>query len=402
MRAWCCGSWISVLLLAACSRASAPRQVPKPVPSPAVVAAPAVPRVLGELGTTDAFELVTTSDGALALWVAPGSCSQSLRLQRFDAQGRAQGAARVLGLDACAAAALPAADARVSELAATAAGGHLGLVWIAQSEQLAAVLGSYAPDSAQTFGPPQRLSAAEARSDAVRGRLSLSAAETGAMRVAFRAPVARCVGQSGDCAQLVTQAYPPLAGAAARVADAREIRTPCLRMLAGATWVSGTWYDAFCALGEQDAIPTTQVYAIRPEISYAAAVPTLRECMPLGLSPAPKGAVMWGDCAGERTAHVITLDGRERTLAHAITDIRCAGGRPLLRVSGEGDPLELKLDEPRDRIELWLPTALAPAGARAVFTGSRLIVVSARGPSLGFVTYRCQGDQLVPDAAAML
>ncbi|HEX7477874.1 MAG TPA: hypothetical protein VF331_08710 [Polyangiales bacterium] len=55
-----------------------------------------------------------------------------------------------------------------------------------------------------------------------------------------------------------------------------------------------------------------------------------------------------------------------------------------------------------DRIELWLPDGLAPAGARAAFTGSRLLVVSAHASALTSMTYRCQGQQLVPDAAAML
>jgi hypothetical protein len=291
----------------------------------------------------------------------------------------------------------------VVELAAAAGGGHLGLTWIAQTDAAAVVLGSYAADAAQTFAPTQRLSAAEPRLGTPRGRLSLAAAESGPMRVSFRAPAARCVGQVGSCAQLVTQAHPAPASGPGRTADTREVLSPCPRMLAGALWVSGTWYDAFCALGEQDALPTTQVYAIRPEISYAAAIPTLRECLPLGLAPAAKGAVVWGECAGERSAHLITLDGHERIVARAVRSASCIDGRPVLRASGDAaEGLALGLDEPRDRIELWLPDTLAPLGARAAFTGSRLIVVSTHGGALTSMTYRCQGQGLVPDAAAML
>src|SRR6185312_4632852 len=119
-------------------------------------------------------------------------------------------------------------------------------------------------------------------------RLAIAGADNGQMRVSWRAPEGPCSGSPGMCARVLTSSHPPTQEAAARGRDAREIPDPCSPLLVGALWRRGVWYEAFCALsGPRENIePTTEVYAIRPEIYYAEAFPTLVGCTPLGVAPA--------------------------------------------------------------------------------------------------------------------
>ena len=342
------------------------------------------------------FELVATSEGALLLWAA-GKCGQGLSLQRFDADGIPLGVTE--NVPACGSL---DAGAEVSQVAAVAVGGKLGLAWIVRSGSDAQALGSYGEDTASSLAPALPLGAAEPARVAARAQLLLSGAETGQMRVAFWAPSARCTGQPGRCAQVISAPLPPAREAAARRSDAREVPHPCPRLLVGSAWSHGIWYDAFCALDAEDGRATTEVYAVRPEIFYAEALPTLQGCTPLGVAPSERGVLVLGACSDGLYAHALS-EAHKTVLARAERSVRCEAGRPILELRAHNGVVEsYKLSGPRDRIELWLPATLAADAGRAAFTGRSLLVAAVQNQHLVLSRQHCEGETLVSDTRTML
>lgn len=328
----------------------------------------------------------------MLLW-AEGPCRAGLHVQRFDAKGVPQpGAATIPGCDPAHA----GADAQVTELSAVASGGQLAVAWISEG----AVLGTHATDQAADFAPTLQLGAAEAGAAAQRGRLLLSASETGQQRVAWQAPRGACASDSRGCTMLVTQPHPPASEVAARRTDTREIPFPCPRLMVGSTWSHGVWYDAFCALDAEHGRPTTTVYAIRPEIFYAEAVPVLSECDPLGAAPSQSGIVVFGQCGPKLRAHVLR-DGRRQAITVTQRLLRCEAGRPVLELRTErGESETLRLDAPRDRLELWLPPERD--SSRVAFTGRRLLIATLQANRLTLRSQHCEGQTLVSDSPTML
>lgn len=384
---------LCIVCLVACSKHGPERQRAVIAVQPAplkTVSAPTLTR-------PGAFELVATSEGALLAW-AEGACRAGVHVQRFDANGEPQ--LQAASVEACDPS-RPQADEPIVELSAVASGGKLALAWITEGAS-PAVLGTYATDHAADFAPTLQLGAAEPGASSERGRLLLSASETGQQRVAWRAPRGPCASEPRGCAMLVTQPHPPANEAAARRTDTREIPFPCARLLVGSTWSQGVWYDAFCALDGEAGSATTQVYAIRPEIFYAEVVPVLRGCAPLGAAPSQSGIVVFGQCGSTLRAHVLR-EGRRQAIDVSDRQVRCEAGRPVLELHADGGAIEtLRLDAPRDRLELWLPAKLAPPGSRAAFTGRRLLIATLQANRLTLRSQHCEGQTLVSDSPTML
>jgi hypothetical protein len=343
------------------------------------------------------FELVATSEGAVLVWAPPRVCERGLQVQRLATDGSLQNATSIAVCPAGA-----AVESSVFELSAAAGGGRLGVAFIMQQAGQARVLATHGSDAADTFAPVVPLGAAEPASSIERSRLWLSASESGQLRVAWQAPRAACVGSHGTCAPVIAEPLPPAVDAASRRTDTREIPWPCERLLVGSTWTLGVWYDAFCALDRTGQEPTTQVYAIRPEIFYAEAVAALTDCGALGVSPSRAGAAVWGSCADGLRVHLIAPEGRRQVIHDVKRALTCEGGRPVLRIQGRSAQEAMPLDGPRDRLELWLPPELAPQGSRVTFTGRRLLVAATQGGRLFVKSHRCEGQRLVSDTSPML
>ena len=348
------------------------------------------------LKNASAFELVATSEGALLIW-APDKCDNGLLLRRFDADGVPLG--EPVALAACA-----GMDrlSEVTQVAAVAAGGKLGLAWIVRNEREAQAFGSFGEDSATSLAAALPLGAAEPARVPARAQLLLSGAETGQVRVELWAPTAACTGQSGRCAQVIASPLPPAREAAARRTDGREVPHPCPRLLVGSAWNHGIWYDAFCALDAEAGRPTTQVYAVRPEIFYAEALPTLQGCTPLGVAPSERGVLVLGACQDGLYAHLLS-EAHRSVLARIQRSLRCEAGRPILEIRSDAGGVEsYKLSGPRDRIELWLPETLAAEGSRAAFTGRSLLIATVQQQQLVMSRQHCEGETLVSDTRTML
>jgi hypothetical protein len=378
--------FVIAALAGSCGKPAAKESKPSPV---ATVSAP-------RLTSGAPFELVATSDGALLLW-ATGPCREGLQLQHFDANGVPRGSMQTLS--ACE----PShPDARITELVAVAGGGKLGVAWISEGAGGSEVLGSYGRDSGVTLAPTLPLGAAET-SGPPHSRLWLSGAESGQLRLAYRAPKAACDAAPSGCALVVSQAHPPGSEAAQRGGgDTREVPFPCERLMVGSTWNRGIWYDAFCALDGAAGRATTEVYAIRPEIFYAEATPVLAGCTPLGLAPSQMGAVVFGRCGDELRVHVLR-ETQTRALIVRERRLQCDAGRPVLTLIGDHDEREtFRLDAPRDRLELWIPPKIAPNESRVAFTGRRILIATVQANRLMLRTQHCEAQRLVSDPPTML
>jgi hypothetical protein len=407
-----------VIPLAACGRQEAPNEVPTPSNGARAVSAsappgPTDPRELGRepgapggesipfgLSAPDAFDLVATSDGALLVSAEPGACAQGLSIQRFGADGRARGARSAGPTSACRAGGTglrsPVVDGRVTEIAAAAGGGRVGVAWIVEDGSDALVFAAHGDDDGERFSPTMSLGATVPGGTVSRARLQLTASEPGQLRVGFREPDGACSAHVGRCARYLTRPLPDPRPADGRGVEGREIPVPCKRMVAGGIWVAGTWYDGVCARTPES---VTHVFAIRPEIAYAEAVPTLDRCEPLGVAPGDAFAVVWGRCDDGIAARTLSPDpARDRFVHPASRSLACDLGRPLARVRGPGGTgFDVRFDAPRARVEHYLPDDAEADSARAVWTGEALVVARpVSGARLRVEARSCVGTRLVP------
>lgn len=384
---------------ATAARAPSPSQSRQAVQPPSGSDPPESARA-PRLQSATAFELVATSEGALLSW-ATGPCAQGVVVQRYASDAKPVG--QPARLDGCGP--VDTADAYISQVSAVANGGKLGLAWVVATGEQAHVLGSYGADTAGAFAPTTRLGAAATNTQPGRSLVSLAAADNGQMRVSWRAPPAPCAGGPGTCAIVMTSAHPPAERAAERGADTREIPDPCPELLVGARWSHGVWYEAFCALEGPDAQPLTEVYSIRPEIYYAEATAVLSGCRPLGMASAPHGVLVLGSCSDELQARHLSesQSNAPELLRGAAREVHCEANRPVLVFQNrQGQSFTYRLDGPQDRIELWLPAHVAPAGSRVAFTGRRLVVATVGDAQLRLQAWTCQGQSLVSDGPTML
>ncbi|MGD8860738.1 MAG: hypothetical protein PVI30_12070 [Myxococcales bacterium] len=344
------------------------------------------------LGDGAAFDLVATGQGAALIWAAPGPCAGSLRMLSLDAGGQPLGEHRPM-VDGCAAAtAVRGSGAQITELAAAAAAGKLGLAWVLERGGTAEVLATYGDDSARALAPPTSLAATVASAEAPDGRLAMTASDTGQLLIAYRTTPGPCEGGAGGrCAHYVARPHPDPSPGRGRGVEQREVPEPCRRMLPGGQWLAGTWFDAVCARQPR---PTTTVFVIRPEISYAAAVEALPGCGPWSLSPAGARAILLGECPEGLSAHVLTPDGQGgRELRGIEREAGCRRGRPLLRLrQPEKLAEEVELRSPSSRLGPLLPPSLGGEGARAAFTGQVLVVAAPVRGGIEVRSYACTRD----------
>jgi hypothetical protein len=164
-----------------------------------------------------------------------------------------------------------------------------------------------------------------------------------------------------------------------------EVLHPCDPLVSGALWHDGTGYHAVC---HADPEPSTLVYAIRPAISYAAPIDLPPGCTPLGIAPLDTGVAALTRCAGRTTA--THLDPMGRPLARfdpVERSVTCERGRPTITLGSER--ARLRLDGARGDLEALLPDAVAPAGARAAWTGEALLVAAHAEGAVSLRRYGC-------------
>jgi hypothetical protein len=143
--------------------------------------------------------------------------------------------------------------------------------------------------------------------------------------------------------------------------------------------------------------PLTTLFSIQSEPAYARADRVLLGCVPLGATALDGDLIVIGDCGGTLQGwRVRGGNAASEEVGVSRLEVVCESGKPLIRQLGAAG-LRLPLDERRDRLEAFLPAAVAPAHSRAVWTGEALLVASPESASASRVvvkSYRCDSTLL--------
>jgi hypothetical protein len=228
-----------------------------------------------------------------------------------------------------------------------------------------------------------------------RGRVAIAALGGGRVRVMYAAGAAECA--DSEQAACVGFAFEELAGGArGRREPWLSVPQPCPEGAAQLAGLDGRFFYAVCSW-RGDA-PSTMAYAINVETYYARADEVLRGCAPLGMVAIDAGTVLLGaDCGVLRRAARLTLDLKPAA-EFPLDDLTltCRGDRPAIRATG----WELPLAEPRSELEAVLPESVAPAGARALWTGRALLVAQRMSGGLELRRYECRDGALRSETSA--
>jgi hypothetical protein len=341
------------------------------------------------LATPTAFDLAPAPGGAVLAWAAAGS--DRLQWTRFDADSHplsGEGALVPIG----------GAGAAVADLALAAIGSDVALAWSEASADQATLRAAWSSSdgAARSFD----LGASFPGAGASRGGLALVGRERGALLLA-RGREAPC----SDARERACSAFHffEIAPDAARPTGlSLTVPNPCAAHSAqlvsaqpasargAASGEAGPFEYAICAGGAGASALT--VFSIQPSPAYAAAEEALAGCTPLGAGRFGGEATFVGACGAQRRSVSVPADGGALVVRNLDErGLICNASGPLLRF-GNG---WLRPREPLGRLELLLDDDLAPAGARAVWTGAALLVAQASDGQLSLRRYGCRHTQLL-------
>ena len=367
-----------------------PLPEPPPPPPPEPIVGPR-PRA-----SNPAFDLVVADGGAVLVWAMPYDRGGGVHLVPLTALGDLRGEQHSIVQ-----AGTPGAGAAVSdqpleavEVAAASGGGRLGVAWAVREQTGVRGFATHGPATGETFGPPEALGPMDPGTLGRRGLLAMAASPDGTVALLHRGPRRACADHRGEqCTGLSVVRL-------GQASDARRgvglsIPRPCGQAVLGHLFVGGSWYYGVCA--EAEAGPTNTIYAIQFEPEYAQAVPLLPGCTVEGMAPGLEGVVLVGDCGGQIEAVRVTRAARQQAALHnAQKEIRCANGLPALRLfSAGGAEISLPLSAPAAGLAPLLPSRIAPAGSRAVWTGEALLVAVPRAREVAMHRYQCRDGQVV-------
>jgi hypothetical protein len=167
---------------------------------------------------------------------------------------------------------------------------------------------------------------------------------------------------------------------------------PCDQNSVSFAVAGSRWYYGVCSRATGKSITT--LFSIQSDPEYARADRILEGCLPLGALAQGGDLLVVGDCSGERRGVRVRGGNAEVSeLRVDRVDAVCDSGHPLLHQLG-ANGLSLQLDDPRDRLEAFLPATMAPASSRAVWTGRALLVASASGGLVTLKGYQCDSTLL--------
>jgi hypothetical protein len=358
---------VSALGLTACEKNPAP-------PRPSVSDAGSAREVTGPA----AFDVVELGRIAVLIWADPAG---RIVAERFDREGgRTQS--------------LRTADA-VTELAALRVGERIAVSWVELGKRArvrAALFDFASGDPAVT-----ELGFTDARRG-VRGHVALSARDGSAFTVMHRAEQADCVDKPGRCTRF--EFHEVRGGAASSRPMPLLVPEACPGGVAGlGAHEAGIRHYAVCSMENGRRVNT--VFTIQEQPMYAVAERALEGCSSEGFLALPDGKeYLLGRCG----------DGLRRAFRPARVERKGASfdvSEPTLGCLSSGIEILFSLDgarhyrleTPEERVERLLPERIAPAGARAVWTGEALIVAQPSGTELEVSSWSCAGIELVKHAA---
>ena len=314
--------------------------------------------------------------GATLIWAPFGAERPALLRVELDEAGSRRGSAGVL-LEAS------ARRGEIVDLAAAWIGERLAVAWIERADGKATARATWATAKARVF----ELGPAFFGPKTARGNVVVAARRESAL-VFSRGVEVPCI-EPGKNACYSFDFHELSADGATRTGVPLSVPVPCTDNSTALAVLPSRYHYGVCT--DDGKGPVTTVFTITPEPAYARAEQVLAGCEPAGTFVWKNNAWLVAECQGQRRAARIGggdevveyLDMRSPTLT-------CRAGIASIRASS----FELVLDEPRARLEALLPSAIAPRGSRAVFTGNALVVASNAGTALRLARYTCMGDRL--------
>jgi hypothetical protein len=272
----------------------------------------------------------------------------------------------------------------MTDLSAAFVGERLAVAWIERTGERSRVRAAWAAPKARVFelgpafhGPP-----------GARGNVTLAARRDAAL-VFFRGNEVACI-EPGKHACFGFLFHELGADGAKKTGLPLSVPVPCTDHATSLLVLSERYHYGVCT--DTGRGPVTTVFTITPEPAYARADPVLEGCEPKGTFLWQGSAWLVAECQGNRrAARIGGSDDKVEYLDLRSPRLDCRAGIAALRASG----FELLLEEPRGGLEALLPSAIAPRGARAVFTGRALLVASSVGNALRVARYVCDKDQWV-------
>ncbi|MCS6797145.1 MAG: hypothetical protein NZ898_01220 [Myxococcota bacterium] len=395
-----------LLLLLGCSEQPPPPPPPPPRP-------PERPPLVGPRAVSSraAFDLVASRQGAFLVFGPTQQAGGGLVVQPLDAIGAPRGSEIALErIPTRRSGELPPPYAL--EVVAATAAGRLGVAYVVAEDAGIIVRAVHASDDLQSSSPPQTLAETGLRLWRGRGQVGLAASADGTLSLLARAGTAPCEASSQTAPTNLprTDVDPDLVAAPARTCvrirawrlasppslrEAESLLLPdaCEGPIVGHLWSDGVWYHAVCNL--ENGVPVTTGYAIQFDPPYARADRLLEGTWPVGLAPVASGLR-----DGRGGVILVAEDGAMVAIGPMLSGVpmptterrvRCDAGRPVL----EGGPVRVALSAPTSRLESLLPPQLAPAGARAVWTGEALLVAVPASRDVIVRRYQCERGELV-------
>jgi len=374
---------LGLFLLCACKKAttkSPPPGASSSASASARASAPNPPNI-----GAGAFDLVATESGAALVFASAASAQLSLTL--YDAAGHVR-RSEPLFVDTASAG---STGARIGEVAAVARGGELAVAWIEEagaSVRSRAVVRSITESGSAAnvveigpvFPPVSR----------PRGNVAITSTNDRFLVLA-RGQKTDCIAQAeNDC---VGYDFHRLeAGRTERQSLPLAVPLPCDQNSVSFAVTGSRWYYGVCSRATGK--PVTTLFSIQTDPEYARADRILEGCLPLGALAQGGDLLVVGDCGGERRGVRMHGGNAESSeLRVDRVDALCDAGRPLLRQLGPNG-IQLSLDRPRDRLEGFLPQNVAPANARAIWTGQTLLVATPQNGSVTLKGYQCDSTLL--------
>ena len=335
------------------------------------------------LSGADAFDVVPSADGAVLVWAKSPT---EIFAQAMTRDGSAKGAAQLVSHT----------DNAPSEVVAAAAAGRLGVAWIEERPEHVLVRGTFGSVTGGAFAPFREMGASVASRPEGRGRLALSATDDGDMQLLMRTTPWDCQASEGACERYMHRRLGTQETANSSL-DTMEIAHPCEPLVVGAAWTKGTGFYSVCS---EDPSRAARVFSLRPEISYASVNDGPSGCTPVALVPADDGAWSISRCRDGNALTTVQLDGRSGgEYRVGVGELTCTEGRATLAwksFAEMGQPT-LELRAPRTRLESVLPFEFSHPKARAVWTGSALLVAYPNDGQVYWQRWTCtqQGTEIV-------
>ncbi|HEY4106351.1 MAG TPA: hypothetical protein VGM44_20770 [Polyangiaceae bacterium] len=358
-----------------------------PFALPAASGVQRAPAGSAQRASEGAFDLVVTDSGAALIWANPQGKGLSLSLlDPLGAERRSEPA-----FDEVADAGANATQTHIAEVAAVTRGGELAIAWLEQNGNDARTR-AVVRSTTDSGSAPRVIEIGPVFPPISRPRGNIAVTRTSdRFLVLARGEKEDCVDASEhDC---VGFGFHRLDGAgAARQNLPLSVPLPCDQNSVSFAVAGSRWYYGVCSRATGK--PVTTLFTIQTDPEYARADRILEGCLPLGALAQGSDLLVVGDCGGERRgARMHPGNAEASELRVDRIDAVCDSGRPILHQLGPNG-LELPLDVPRDRLEAFLPSNLAPANARAIWTGQRLLVASPSHGNITLKSYQCDSTML--------